>query len=131
MPADDTIGLGPVTSILRIFDVAKAREFYLGFLGFHWDWEHRFGEGMPLYAQVSRDGITLHLSEHHGDGCPGAALRIRTRGLDALQAELAAKDYPYARPGIEDAPWGERVMSIADPFGNRLHFVGPPDASSS
>jgi hypothetical protein len=28
--------------IFRIFDVAKAKEFYVGFLGFQVDWEHRF-----------------------------------------------------------------------------------------
>ena len=28
--------------ILRIFDESKAKEFYLGFLGFKLDWEHRF-----------------------------------------------------------------------------------------
>ncbi len=36
--------------ILRIFDVAKAMEFYIDFLGFSVDWEHRFGENFPLYA---------------------------------------------------------------------------------
>ena len=29
--------------VLRIFDEAKAKEFYLGFLGFTMDWDHRFG----------------------------------------------------------------------------------------
>ena len=33
---------GAETPILRIFDIAKAREFYLDFLGFAVDWEHRF-----------------------------------------------------------------------------------------
>lgn len=30
--------------IFRIFDVAKAKEFYVGFLGFQVDGEHRFDE---------------------------------------------------------------------------------------
>jgi len=53
--------------ILRIFDEAKAREFYVDFLGFTVDWEHRFNDDAPLYMQVSRDGCVLHLSEHYGD----------------------------------------------------------------
>ena len=53
--------------IFRIFDIEKAREFYLGFLGFNLDWEHRFAEGMPLYMQVSCGALVLHLSEHNGD----------------------------------------------------------------
>ncbi|WP_068826085.1 glyoxalase superfamily protein [Pseudomonas sp. BMS12] len=115
--------LGNTTPILRIFDEAKAREFYLDYLGFRCDWEHRFAPGMPLYLQVSRDGCVLHLSEHHGDACPGAALRIETDALDALHQELERKDYAYARPAIEAMPWGSRDMSVRDPFGNRLTFT--------
>ena len=35
--------------ILRMFDEAKAREFYLEFLGFNVEFEHRFEPGTPLY----------------------------------------------------------------------------------
>jgi uncharacterized glyoxalase superfamily protein PhnB len=114
---------GRTTPILRIFDEAKAKEFYVDFLGFNVDWEHRFEPGLPLYLQISRDGCVLHLSEHHGDCCPGAALRIETNELDAFHAELIAKRYKYYRPGIEEMPWGTRDMSVKDPFGNRLTFT--------
>ncbi|UVW28521.1 VOC family protein [Massilia sp. H6] len=117
------MSFGPVTPILRIFDAAKAREFYVDFLGFRVDWEHRFEPALPLYLQVSRDGCTLHLSEHHGDCCPGAALRIQVKDIDAYQRELIAKQYGYARPGVDDTPWGSRDMSVKDPFGNRLTFT--------
>ncbi|AWL05647.1 glyoxalase superfamily protein [Massilia oculi] len=115
--------LGSVTPILRVFDEAKAREFYVDYLGFTADWEHRFGPGMPLYLQVSRGDCVLHLSEHHGDCCPGAALRIEVDDVDGLHVELAAKHYGYARPGIENTPWETRELSVKDPFGNRLTFV--------
>ncbi len=49
------MGLSGITPILRIFDEAKAREFYVDFLGFSVDWEHRFGDNFPQYMQVSRD----------------------------------------------------------------------------
>jgi uncharacterized glyoxalase superfamily protein PhnB len=116
------VKLGRTTPILRIFDEAKAREFYTGFLGFTVDWQHRFGERFPLYLQVSRGDCVLHLSEHHGDCAPGAAVRIETAELDALHAELAARDYRFAKPAIEEAPWGERLFSVTDPFHNRLTF---------
>ena len=109
--------------ILRIFADGKAREFYVDFLGFNVDWEHRFEPGLPLYMQVSRDGCVLHLSEHHGDCSPGAAIRIETDGLDAFHSELSSRKYRYARPGIENMPWGTRDMSVKDPFGNRLTFT--------
>jgi catechol 2,3-dioxygenase-like lactoylglutathione lyase family enzyme len=113
--------LGKPIPILRSFDEAKAKEFYVGFLGFTVDFEHRFEPGLPLYMQVSRDGCVLHLSEHHGDASPGGAIRIETSELDTFQTELASKQYGYARPGIDEQPWG-RDMSVKDPFGNRLIF---------
>lgn len=127
MPA--SIDLQRIVPILRIFSVEKAKEFYTDFLGFEVDWEHRFEDNLPLYLQVSRGSVLLHLSEHHGDGSPGSALRIETRGLDELHREISAKQYRFARPGIEDAPWGERYVRVFDPFGNKLTFaerkVGP------
>ena len=84
---------------------------------------HRFEPGLPLYMLISRDGCVLHLSEHHGDCSPGAATRIEATDLDALHAELASKRYKYARPQIEDMPWGTREMSVKDPFSNRLTFT--------
>ena len=113
---------GHVIPVLRMFDDAMARDFYIGFLGFSVDWEHRFEPGLPLYMQISRAGLVLHLSEHHGDGSPGATLFVDTVGLDDLHAEVTAKNYRYLRPGIEDAPWGARVMTVIDPFSNRIRF---------
>ena len=117
------MGFGKTTPILRIFDEAKAKEFYIDFLGFRIDWEHRFEESFPIYMQISKDGCIIHLSEHHGDCNPGAAMRIETNELEAFQQELLAKGYKYARPGIEEMPWGSRDMSVTDPFGNRLTFT--------
>jgi uncharacterized glyoxalase superfamily protein PhnB len=111
-----------VVPILRIFDVGKAKDFYAGFLGFTIDWEHRFDDRSPLYLQVSRNGLVLHLSEHHGDGTPGSAVFVEMTGLDAFHAEIHARGYGFMRPGIEDAPWNARVMEVIDPFGNRIRF---------
>ena len=115
--------LSSTTPILRIFDEAKAREFYVQFLGFRVDWEHRFEPGLPLYLQVSRDACVLHLSEHHGDACPGAAMRIRVADIQAFHRELAGRRYAHARPSIEETPWGSRDVTVRDPFGNRLTFT--------
>ena len=108
--------------ILRMFDVDKAKDFYLGFLGFGLDWEHRFEPDTPVYMQVSRNGAVLHLSEHHGDGTPGSAVFIDIEGLDQFHREVTAKPYKFYRPGIEDVPWNARVMSVIDPSGNRIRF---------
>jgi catechol 2,3-dioxygenase-like lactoylglutathione lyase family enzyme len=108
--------------ILRMFDVAKAREFYVDYLGFSVDFEHRFHDGAPLFMGISRDGLSLFLSEHHGDGSPGAHIVIEVDGVDALHEELAAKHYRYMNPGIEDKEWGTREVCVVDPSGNQLIF---------
>lgn len=103
--------LGATTPILRIFDIAKAHEFYLGFLGFEVQFEHRFDDNAPLYTGVSRDGCILHLSEHHGDGAPGSHIRIETAdiagctmscqagaGADALEDEGDHGRRPVRQP---------------------------------
>jgi len=107
--------------ILRIFDEAKAREFYCDFLGFAVDFEHRFEADMPLYMGVTRNGLTLHLSEHYGDASPGATVYAPMQGVHALHKELNDKKYGYGRPGIERQPWGD-ILTVHDPFGNRIRF---------
>src|SRR5438046_5182229 len=73
--------------ILRIFSVEKAKEFYVGFLGFTVDWEHHFEENTPAYLQVSRAGLVLHLSEHHGDACPGSTVFVWMTGIEEFHRE--------------------------------------------
>ncbi|MDP3258719.1 MAG: glyoxalase superfamily protein [Bosea sp. (in: a-proteobacteria)] len=116
------VGLGSGIPILRIFDLEKAREFYLDFLGFTMDWEHRFGPNFPIYMQVSRSGLTLHLSEHHGDASPGATVFVRMKGVEALRAELIGRDYACSKPGIQENAPGGRLLEVPDPFGNRIRF---------
>ena len=111
------VRLEPAIPVLRIYDVAKAKEFYVDFLGFRLDWEHRFDENAPLYLQVSRSGVKLHLSEHYGDGTPGTVVYIRGADVAALSSELPAKGAKFARPSPTDT-----APKLTDPFGNVLRF---------
>ena len=108
--------------ILRIFDIAKAKEFYVGFLGFQIDWEHRFDAKAPLYMQVSRGGLLLHLSERYGDSSPSSTCFVWMTGIKSFHEELIAKDHLYLHPGISVAPWNAWCMEVIDPFGSRLRF---------
>ena len=112
-----------ITPVLRILDIAKAKEFYIDWLGFSIDWEHRFGENFPLYFQISKDGIIIHLTEHYGDCIPGSRIRILIKEPDAFHSQLTRKDYRYYKPGIEKMEWGTREMPLRDPFGNHIVFV--------
>ncbi len=120
--ASDAIAYEQAIPIVRIFDVAKAHEFYLGFLGFSVDWEHRFHPNAPLYTQVSRGDLKLHLSEHAGDATPGGNMVIYMEGIRSFHAELLAKNYRYMRPGLEEAEWGLEV-TVIDPFNNHMRFI--------
>ena len=117
----DIMKLLSAIPVFRIFSVEKAKEFYLDYLGFSLDWEHQYEDNFPLYLQVSRSGLTIHLSEHHGDSTPGSTAFIPVEEIETLHTELSQKDYRFAKPGIDTEGWG-RVMQIADPFGNRLRF---------
>ncbi|MGF6569431.1 catechol 2,3-dioxygenase-like lactoylglutathione lyase family enzyme [Paraburkholderia sp. GAS333] len=111
--------------IIRIFSEDKAQEFYVDFLGFTVEWEHRFEDNFPLYMQVRRSDLILHLSEHHGDATPGSAILVPMQDIDAFHDELHTKDYKYGKPGIDVLPWG-KVLETTDPFGNRIRFCEPP-----
>lgn len=108
--------------ILRIFDVPKAEEFYLNYLEFKLDWVHRFEEDLPLYMQISNNGLVIHLSEHHGDCSPGAAIRIEVKDIRDFHKKLAKKQYKYLRPELEKTPWKSVECRVTDPFGNKIIF---------
>jgi Glyoxalase superfamily protein len=48
--------------ILHIHSYAHARAYYADWLGFRIDWKFRFEPSFPVYMQISRDGVVLHLS---------------------------------------------------------------------
>ena len=115
--------LGSATPILRIFDEAVARTFYVDYLGFSIDFEHRFAPDMPLYLGIARDACELHLSEHHGDTTPGTRIRVLVDDIDGFWQDITGRGHPNVRPGRPSLqPWGERDLTITDPFGNRLTF---------
>ncbi len=116
-----TVTFDKAIPILRMFDEAKAREFYLDFLGFSVEFEHRFEADLPLYLGISRNGLQLHLSEHHGDASPGATIFVPMHNIDLLRDELQGKRYGYGRPDIVEQGWG-KVLEVYDPFGNRIRF---------
>ena len=108
--------------ILRIFDVVKAREFYIDWLGFTVEFEHQFEPGMPYYIGIKRDNIQIHLSEHYGDATPGSKVFIICDEIEKFFAELQSRPYKYYRPGLEKTFYGTLAIDITDPFGNKLSF---------
>ena len=52
-----------VIPALRITNYEQSKRFYTEGLGFHIDWEHPFEPGLPVFMQISRDGMTIYLSD--------------------------------------------------------------------
>jgi predicted enzyme related to lactoylglutathione lyase len=127
--APDDVQVTAVVPILRMYDVEATMRFYVDYLGCSLDWQE--GEGdRPVYAQVSRQGLRLHLSSHHDDGTPGTAVLVVVRNLDALHADLHKRGYPFLNPGIEPHGPG-REMQLIDPASNRIRFYEPASSGSA
>ena len=119
---------GPVVPILRMYELRRTLDFYVGYLGCTLDRQDGDGEG-PTYVQVSPGDLVLHLSSHHDDGTPGTAVLVETRGVEALHRELRSSRYPFMRPRLEGHERG-REVTVIDPASNRLRFFERGPAST-
>ena len=77
---------------------------------------------MHKYIEIRKDGLTIHLSEHHGDATPGAKVFICCSGLKEYHTILIDKKYKNNRPGLEETFYDAWSVEVIDPFGNRLSF---------
>ena len=108
----------------RIDDVDRAKAFYLDRLGFRLDWEHYYAPGAPVYCQVSRDGLILHLTEN--ERFPRRTLAfVQSEGLEEFHREVLSRAASGEVPEIESTPWNTLQLELEDPFGNLLRFNEP------
>ena len=112
--------------ILRAADARRSARFYCDVLGFTKDWEHRVRDGFPLYVQVSRGPIRLHLSEHE-DGGQSTNLCIGVRDVDQVYAEFTGRGLATEGPP-QDQSYGVRSFGFKDPDGHHLVFSTKLDA---
>jgi Glyoxalase superfamily protein len=66
---------------------------------------------MTAYIPVSRGEPLLHLTEHHGDCCPGSTVFVRMEGIDEFHREITSKGDKFLRPGIETTPGASRSFN--------------------
>lgn len=111
-----------VVPALRFVDEVATRAFYVDGLGFRVDWEHRFGPAMPLFMGMSRDGMTLYLTQHAGDAQPGGLVYFYVDDVDGWFRAIAATGKVALRHTPEDMPWGNREVHLTDPAGNHVRL---------
>jgi catechol 2,3-dioxygenase-like lactoylglutathione lyase family enzyme len=110
-----------VIPAVRITDYAVSKAFYIDGLGFQINWEHRFEPNFPVFMEVSREGLTIHLTEHAGDCQVGGLVHFYVLDVDAWYAELIANGVAIAEAPNENLP-GLRLMTVRDPDGNQLRI---------
>lgn len=110
-----------VIPVLRVTKAATSFPFYIEGLGFTVDWEYRHEPGFPVFAQLTREGQSIFLTEHANDCQVGGAVYLRVPEVDACHRAFQATGRVDAkRP--HDTAWQTREMLIVDPDGNRLTF---------
>jgi hypothetical protein len=128
------VELHQLLPVLRVASRDAARDFYVGVLGFQWDWGSEDGEnGRAFYGQVSRGELQVHLTtEPLGHGAAVADVYFRMTGIDALYREVRSKLGPAQALAISNTFYDARELALRDPFGNLLRFVeiNPPGVSS-
>lgn len=105
----------------RITDYEKAIEFYIDLLGFKIDWEHKFGEREPIYMQISKNGLVLHLSENVRFK-NGVIIFVETKGIEQFRNNILNTKNENLIPDILTTNWNTKQLEIEDPFGNLLRF---------
>ncbi|HEX3094284.1 MAG TPA: VOC family protein [Candidatus Angelobacter sp.] len=105
--------------------------FYTKVLDFEWiDGDDDNND--PSFSVLVREGHSLILSSHKGDGTFGQAIVVQTDDVEALFRKFRTRG--LKTPGNPDAPeevhegpidqsWGTREFYVKDPDGNTLRFT--------
>lgn len=104
--------------ILRVDDMARALDFYVGKLGFqNAPW------AMSDFTSVNRDDVGVYLCVQ-GQGRGEAWVWMGVEDADTWHAELTAKNVPIRMPPTT-YPWA-REFHVEDPDGNVIRFGSDP-----
>ncbi|MCL5994442.1 MAG: VOC family protein [Chloroflexi bacterium] len=114
--------------VLHVSNSTAAEAFYCNRLGFHRQFAYRVDETRPdpCYMGLTRDGAWLHVSSFSGDAVAGGVVYLLVDDVDALHAELVAKQVAIDLAPT-DQSWGNREMYVKDPDGNSIRFVREGD----
>ncbi|MFP3388743.1 glyoxalase superfamily protein [Brevibacillus sp. SIMBA_040] len=113
-----------VIPAFRITDYTRSKAFYMEGMGFQIDWEHRFEPHLPVFVQITRDEMTIYLTEHTGDCQVGGLVHFFVPNVDNWYNELKSKaqeEFRNIEPPNDDIE-GLRMITVVDPDGNQLRI---------
>ena len=120
---------GSLIPVLRMSEEAAAKAFYVDFLGFEIEWEHRFEDSpeSPLYMQIRLGQAVIQLNGHAKPDTPPAELRTLVRGVQAFCNHLRSIESKIPKPSVVDPRYSGKNtdMNLIDPFENYLFFWEP------
>jgi catechol 2,3-dioxygenase-like lactoylglutathione lyase family enzyme len=117
-----------VIPLIRCIDMTVSLSFYTTILDFEllgrWP-----DTGSPSFSIVEKDGITIQLSSHSGDGVVGNVVYIIVKDIDTLfhkylsrGLDVTTKRDSPVHQGPLDQTWGWREFYVTDPSGNTIRF---------
>lgn len=112
---------------LPVADHARARDFYVGRLGFEALVDRRTPEGghfVMVAPKGAKTGVVLTDQQVTGAGSGPRHFQLQTTDLDADVAALRAAGVEVGAPA--DRPWG-RTTSFKDPDGHTVGLLEPSD----
>lgn len=114
-------GLTAVTPYLIVRDSTAAIAFYKDVFGATEMMRHEEG-GAVVHAKLRIGGSAVEIGEHterptpKGDDLPPVGMHLYVEDVDAVLAKATTAGGRVLHP-IQDQPYGDREVSIADPFG--------------
>ena len=119
-------GIGSSIPVVPMALEDETKEFYLEFLGYEIDWEHRFNssQNSELYMLIHLGDSVLHLNGHADPDSAPIETRIPVEHLQEYAQFLCQKKSRFGMPQPVDPRYeGKNTdMNIRDPFGNLLTF---------
>jgi catechol 2,3-dioxygenase-like lactoylglutathione lyase family enzyme len=112
-----------------VSDQERARDFYVGKLGFTAQADAQFGESMRwVMLRPPGSGTSITLVTWF-DSMPAGSLKGSVLGCDDLEktlGDLSARGVTFNEEEIQEAPWG-RWKTFDDPDGNSwvLQYSNP------
>jgi catechol 2,3-dioxygenase-like lactoylglutathione lyase family enzyme len=104
---------------IPVSDVDRAKEFYVGKVGFDADHDHVVSDEIR-FVQLTPPGSACSIAIGKGvtDAAPGSVqgMQMVVSDIHAAHAELAGRGVEVT--DVQDFPWGSFVF-FADPDGNR------------